>query len=353
MSQGIRAVALGCNSGEITQGIDAVAVGYLAGQTNQGNGAVAIGATAGVTNQRGGAVAIGGLAGATNQNGSVAIGGSAGQQNQNIWAIAIGGVAAQFDQGLEAISIGHNSGNNIQGQGSIAIGTDSGRNTQGINCIAIGGSSGLTSQGNDSIAIGGGAGENSQGGSAVAIGNRAGRTNQVANSIAINASGLDLDTTTAGLYINPIRSVAGAGVSGAMVYDTVSREVLFDTNKTFVIQHPLEQDKYLVHACLEGPEAGVYYRGKSSIEDGETSVQVQLPDYVEALATDFTVHITPIYNGKIRTLNSTLVENGQFSVHGEPGPFSWMVYAKRASIEVEPKKDAVNLKGSGPYRWVE
>ena len=30
-----------------------------------------------------------------------------------------------------------------------------------------------------------------------------------------------------------------------------------------------DKDKYLVHACLEGPEAGVYYRGKDIIQDNE------------------------------------------------------------------------------------
>jgi len=36
-------------------------------------------------------------------------------------------------------------------------------------------------------------------------------------------------------------------------------------SKTFVREHPLNKDKYLVHACLEGPEAGVYYRGERLI----------------------------------------------------------------------------------------
>ena len=35
--------------------------------------------------------------------------------------------------------------------------------------------------------------------------------------------------------------------------------------KTFIIDHPIDKNKYLVHGCLEGPEFGVYYRGKSEI----------------------------------------------------------------------------------------
>ena len=38
-----------------------------------------------------------------------------------------------------------------------------------------------------------------------------------------------------------------------------------DGAKTFVIDHPDDENKYLVHVCLEGPEAGVYYRGKAEV----------------------------------------------------------------------------------------
>jgi hypothetical protein len=37
--------------------------------------------------------------------------------------------------------------------------------------------------------------------------------------------------------------------------------------KTFIIEHPIDTSKYLIHACLEGPEAGVYYRGKATIDN--------------------------------------------------------------------------------------
>jgi len=118
--------------------------------------------------------------------------------------------------------------------------------------------------------------------------------------------------------------------------------------KTFVIDHPVEPDRYLVHACLEGPEAGVYYRGESKID--QTSVVVRLPEYVESLATDFTVHVTPI--GEPRLLGTSRVTDGKFTVYGAPGEFFWVVYGKRGSIEVEPLKRNVRIAGEGPYRWI-
>ena len=123
--------------------------------------------------------------------------------------------------------------------------------------------------------------------------------------------------------------------------------------KTFVIQHPIKEDKYLVHACLEGPEAGVYYRGIGEIIDGN-SVSIELPDYVDAFATDFCVQVTGIYNGSnINIYNVSLVNKGQFTVYGEKGEFHWLVIGKRMDIIVEPNKSDVIVKGDGPYLWIE
>ena len=123
------------------------------------------------------------------------------------------------------------------------------------------------------------------------------------------------------------------------------------TSKTFVIDHPKDKSKYLVHACLEGPESGVYYRGKGEITNGE-SVNILLPDYVDKLATDFTIQITPIFKGKIITLNASEVVNNNFTVYGENCKFFWLVQGKRDNIEVEPIKKNVDVKGSGPYKWI-
>jgi hypothetical protein len=124
------------------------------------------------------------------------------------------------------------------------------------------------------------------------------------------------------------------------------------TNKTFVIDHPIKENKYLVHACLEGPEAGVYYRGKGEITNGE-SVNILLPDYVKSLATDFTIQITPIYNEKkMEQLYTSEVKNNSFTVYGENTKFFWLVHGKRTNIEVEPLKLNVKVKGTGPYKWI-
>lgn len=150
--------------------------------------------------------------------------------------------------------------------------------------------------------------------------------------------------------------IAFAGVTGNstannVVFYDFSANVLRYTAKSFIIDHPLNNNKYLVHACLEGPEAGVYYRGIDEILD-DHSTTITLPNYVEFLATDFTIQITPIYNGKIITLNTSEVTTNKFTVYGENCKFYWNVTGKRNDINIEPFKSDVNVRGDGPYLYI-
>ena len=111
-----------------------------------------------------------------------------------------------------------------------------------------------------------------------------------------------------------------------------------------------------MHGCLEGPEAGVYYRGEGVIKDNQQVAVITLPDYVHKIAHAFTVQVTPIYRQR-GTVGShflvSRVENGQFTVHGPPGEFFWHVHGTRRDLDVEPLRSNVTLKGNGPYRWIE
>jgi hypothetical protein len=135
-------------------------------------------------------------------------------------------------------------------------------------------------------------------------------------------------------------------------YDSITNTLNYASLKSFIIDHPLDANKLLVHACLEGPEAGVYYRGIGEITNN-VSTTIKLPDYVEKLASNFTIQITPIYNGSISVLNAGEVINNIFSVYGENCKFYWSVHGKRLEINnIEPNKNDVSVKGSGPYLWI-
>jgi hypothetical protein len=148
------------------------------------------------------------------------------------------------------------------------------------------------------------------------------------------------------------------GPTGPSVTGPTGRSCKGDTgpmgptgSKSFIIEHPLDSEKYLVHTCLEGPEVGVYYRGTCRITNNN-DVVVELPYYVSSFAYDFTVNLTPVYDGKHHLLSTSLVENNKFTVYGDNCDFFWTVYGKRYDINVEPYKNTVNVKGDGPYLYI-
>ena len=166
----------------------------------------------------------------------------------------------------------------------------------------------------------------------------------IVNLVSYTASSV-YNGVTGGLFYNS--SFAGASalyITNGSTYNSV---------KSFIIDHPTNKDKYLVHGCLEGPESGVYYRGKGEINNN-TSTIVYLPDYVKDFADDLTIQITPIYNGlkNKEALSVSEIENNRFTVYGSNGKFYWIVYGKRSSIEVEPLKKDVHVKGDGPYKYI-
>ena len=366
-AQGQSAVAMGYGAGSFMQGSNSIAIGNVAGTDAQGQSAVAIGYSAGDFGQGANSIAIGNAAGGMTQGPSaVAMGINAGYAAQGPSAVAMGNNAGYAAQGPSAVAMGNNAGNNAQGPSAVAMGDSAGYSAQGPSAVAMGNNAGSNNQGANSIAMGVGAGYSAQGPSAVAIGIYAGNTNQGANSIAIgnaagttsqaansiilNASGAAINSGTSGLFIKPIRN---ASSPNGLLYDQITGEVTYSP-KTFVIDHPTKSANYLVHACLEGPEAGVYYRGEAKIENNQ-SVTVTLPDYVSAFATNFSIQITPIYTEDSKgnlVYSTTRVVNNTFTVHGKNGSFYWIVYGQRGKVNVEPKKSETEVSGDGPYKYI-
>lgn len=78
------------------------------------------------------------------------------------------------------------------------------------------------------------------------------------------------------------------------------------TSKSFLIDHPSKEGMKLRYGSLEGPEHGVYVRGKL-----KGSSVIELPDYWEKLVDheSITVHLTSI--GKHQNLYVEAVENNK------------------------------------------
>jgi hypothetical protein len=146
-------------------------------------------------------------------------------------------------------------------------------------------------------------------------------------------------------------------ISSGTTLNITGLAIGLNSSKTFVIDHPQDTNKYLVHACLEGPEAGVYYRGTARVESDECRfVEVKLPRYVNALAYNFTVSVSHIIDENNDTVSklygTTQVKNNSFKIYGPKGNVFWHVYGTRQTIEVEPLKSSTTVKGSGPYKWL-
>ena len=171
----------------------------------------------------------------------------------------------------------------------------------------------------------------------------------------INASGnVVTGAAASSLSIGPIRTTATSAQTGILFWNSSTYEIQsITTSKTFIIDHPDDENKYLVHVCLEGPEAGVYYRGKSTITNND-SVKIELPDYLRHIGSNYTINITRIYSGKkqIESYETSEIEDNSFTVYGSNGSFFWTVFAERQKINVEPNKSDVVLKGDGPYKYI-
>lgn len=119
------------------------------------------------------------------------------------------------------------------------------------------------------------------------------------------------------------------GITGATsVTGLLSATAVNSVIKAFDIKHPTKEGKRLRYSCLEGPEAGVYVRGKTS--EGI----IPLPDYWSGLVDEktITVHLTPT------NMDQTLVVNNvnglTIQVLGNHRlPYYYYVMAERKDID--------------------
>jgi hypothetical protein len=101
--------------------------------------------------------------------------------------------------------------------------------------------------------------------------------------------------------------------------------------KEFDIPHPTKANHRLAHACLEGPEIGVYYRGRLNNEH-----IISLPDYWRGLVDpeSISVQLTPhecyqeLYVKEIQWGSKIIITNNS----GGPVNCSYVVFGKRKDV---------------------
>lgn len=113
---------------------------------------------------------------------------------------------------------------------------------------------------------------------------------------------------------------------------TILTEFLFASkSKNFRIDHPLDlENRYLIYACLEGPENGVYTRGRLT---GKSVIE--LPDVWEKLVhkDSITVQIQPI--GTHQNIIVRSIQNNKIHLQSDvsiPIDCYYHVYGERKDI---------------------
>ena len=283
---------------------DCVIMGTQAGEFNSGGSNVIIGLRAGMCNKGGQNVLIGRSAGQDTTSGG----------DKNVYIGQLCGQRAK--EGSENVYIGFHAGRSNRGDNNVIIG------------VKAGASNDLSNNGcSNSIIIGYEAMKGGSGSNNIIIGNNLETTDN--NKILIGNKNIDINVSDS----EPL--IEGDVLAGTLhVNGTLSAN-----SKQFVIQHPSKKSHLLVHACLEGPENAVFYRGRSKIYDKEGIIK--LPDYVKGLISEGSISVQLTAIKCFCELYVEYIDLPYISVCGKRScEFYYEVKGTRKDIselEVEPK----------------
>ncbi len=128
------------------------------------------------------------------------------------------------------------------------------------------------------------------------------------------------------------------GATQVSVYINTSNQGVVEADiKNFVMDHPLDADREIVYACIEGPEAAAYERGTAELVNGQAVVKFSEHFSLLANPTTMTVILTP------RSANSQGLAALEYSSEGfvvkelrngtASYSFDWEVKAVRKGFE--------------------
>lgn len=108
------------------------------------------------------------------------------------------------------------------------------------------------------------------------------------------------------------------------------------TNKCFNIEHPIDSSKRLAYGCLEGPENGVYVRGKLERGNSEHEYVGRIPDHFGALVEDYSIFIGGITYAVVTKLaTSFTIKTHCYIGDGSETDFMVIGARKDSPLEVE------------------
>ncbi|NOT37860.1 MAG: hypothetical protein HOP11_10825 [Saprospiraceae bacterium] len=139
----------------------------------------------------------------------------------------------------------------------------------------------------------------------------------------------------------------GTNLMRAGIKFTGSIYEVYGSQKTFVVDHPLEKDSLIVFSCIEGPESAAYERGTGSLVNGRATIHFSINFKLIVNPSTITINLTPL---SLNSLGLAVIEktDGDFLVgelHNGTGNYSfdWEVKGKRIGFEnfqsTRPKTD--------------
>ena len=124
----------------------------------------------------------------------------------------------------------------------------------------------------------------------------------------------------------------------------INDDLTVSGTKSFRIKHPSKKNKTLIHACLEGPENGVYYRGEAELTG--RICRIELPEYFEDLVKveGRTAQITCI--GGYEDLFVNGIENGVLTVMSRTSCFYQKFYWEVKGVRIDLPALEVEIDGN-------
>jgi hypothetical protein len=280
------------------------------------------------------------------------------------------GIGIEVVGAVAVSATGSNSSSGFGGTGVWGFGGNSSSGTGGHGVFAQGGSGG--SLGGAGLIAQGGVGDSNPGGRGGSI--LGGRSNSGEGGLGLGVAGGDSTSNNGGVGVNvgggigsgagnsggigiaasggPGLNGASPGLAGAFSGDVVVAGNLFVTGSlskgggSFKIDHPLDpENKYLYHSFVESPDMMNIYNGNIVTDDRGQAV-VKLPEYFEALNSEFRYQLTVI--GQFaQAIVSSKIKDNEFTIKtSSPGvEVSWQVtgvrrdaWAVKNSIQVEVTK---------------
>jgi hypothetical protein len=270
---------------------------------------------------------------------------------------AFGGTGGTLNvSGAGGNAINAFAGSAGNGTGGVGIQTFGGFGSGGAGVPNGDGGAGVLAQGGDSDLFGGGDGVNATGGAggqgnnfASTSGNGVVGTGGAGGDQEADGDGGFFTGGTAGGFGGfGIEVFAGSDSAAFFSGDITVTGAISAGTKDFKIDHPLDPaNKYLYHASVESSEMVNIYSGNVTT-DAQGDAQVHLPNWFEAVNTDFRYQLT-VVGQFAQAIVSRRVSNGQFAIKTDKPnvDVSWQLtgvrqdaFAKAHPLIVEEAKNA-------------